>query len=465
MHGFINDSQGRKMSKSLGNYILPEEVTSKYGVDCTRYYMIGAANPGLDMNYNMEDTDAKFRNLLVYWNLHKYALEHCHVHDIVPRNIMRADPSTLAPEERYLQSRLHHATKRMDELFSAYALNEIPAVVEEFLLDVSRTYIQLIRDKASGGSEEEKQQVADALVTAVLEGMTLMAPIAPFFSETVYQHLRAAFPAECKEESIHLRSWPAHDDAMIDERLEADFLIAKDCIGAILAARDKAQLGVRWPVDHVRVECTPAQADALRRMEALILLQTNVKALRYDPPELTYTITPNTKTLGKAFGKETQAVMRLIEKRQRDLAAMVRENAPHAVIDDDGAQRTILPEHIAVERHVPDNYQAGNGNTLNVYLSTVRTPALEREGYAREIIRRIQQLRKNAGLVKTDRIIVELATTDAMLRATIDEHAPSIAERTGSRTLQPVATLSQGLPHVSTETIKGTSIIVGFTVV
>jgi isoleucyl-tRNA synthetase len=455
MHGFINDSQGRKMSKSLGNYILPEEIISKYGVDTTRYYMIGAANPGFDMNYNFDDTDAKFKNMLVYWNMHNYLLELAALGDIKPKPISSLE---LGLEERYLLSRLNTAIKGMTEAFDEYRLNETPVIVEEFLLDMSRTYIQLVRDKATAGTDEEKETVVSALAHSMLDAMTLFAPIAPYFAEAMYQDLKAAFPEICKEESIHLRQWPTSDGELIDEQLEKDFIIAKDLIGAILAARDKAQLGVRWPASQVRVDCTPVQAEAIRRMETLVKVQTNVKDISFEPVEVEYVIEPNTKTIGKAFGKETQEVMALIARSQEDITQMLRERKSHIMLD----QRTIKEEHLDIKRQAPDKYQPGEGNVLRAYLDTTRTPELEREGYAREIIRRIQQLRKTAGLVKSDRIGVEITSADSMLRSAAEEHSASIAERTGSTKLQLVETLTQGLEHTSSEKIKGAAFIVGF---
>ena len=458
MHGFINDSQGRKMSKSLGNYILPEEITSKYGVDTTRYYMIGAANPGFDMNYNFDDTDAKFKNLLVYWNMHKFTLELAQLNDITPAPVSEIE---LGPEEEYLLSRLNTTTKAMTKALDEFRLNEVPLLAEEFLLDMSRTYIQLIRDKSAAGTDEEKTAVASTLFHCLLEGMTLMAPITPIFSERVYQNFKEAFPTLCEEESIHLRSWPKVNEELINEQLEKDFVIAKDCISAILAARDKSQLGVRWPVAEVRVDSSREQAESLRRMQELILVQTNIKELSFEPVDVDYTLEANTKTIGKQFGKETQAVMKLIEAHQKELSQMLKEKKEHVVI----AQKTIKEEHLNITRHVPDRYQLGEGNLLRIYLDTLRTPELEREGFAREVIRKIQQLRKNANLVKSDRISVEVTAADEVLRAALEEHKTAIAERTGSAKFEIVDTLSQHFQHTSHEKIKGAAFMVGFTVI
>lgn len=453
MHGFINDAQGRKMSKSLGNYILPTEVTQKYGVDAVRYYMIGAANPGFDMNYNFDDLDAKFKNLLVYWNMHKYTIELAQLNDITP-----TEPEEIGTEERYLLSKLHSTIKKVTQKFDTYQLNEIPLLIENFLLEMSRTYIQLIRDKASAGTDSEKAAVVHTLFKGLTDAMTLFAPLAPYFTEQVYKHMAEIAPY-LKEESIHLRAWPVANDDMIDEQLEQDFVVARDAIAAVLAARDKAQLGVRWPVKEVRFDCTTSQRDAIKRLADLIKVQTNIKEISFEDVAIQFTIAPNTKTLGKEFGKETQHVMKLIEEHQEELSEMLQQKKEHAVIDN----KTIKAEHLDITRKLPDKYQAGEGNSLRAYLDTTRTPELEREGFAREVIRRIQQLRKNAGLVKSNRIHVEIVA-DQVLAAAIKEHTPAIAERTGADKLSVVHTISQHYEHTSKEQIKGANMLVGFTV-
>jgi isoleucyl-tRNA synthetase len=459
MHGYINDAQGRKMSKSLGNYITPNEVTAKYGVDATRYYMIGAANPGLDMNYNFEDLEAKFKNLLVYWNMHKYALEIPQVADIIPVPVTAF--VDLAHEERYVLSKLNSMIAEVTSLFSVYRLNEIPVPIESFLLDLSRTYIQLVRDKVSTGTDDEKTVVASVLLHALRNATIVLAPITPFFSEQLFQNMKDAHPEIFPEESVHLCAWPKTDESLVDKQLEEDFLVAKDAIAAILAGRDKAQLGVRWPVQEVRIECTPVQEEAIRRMISLITLQTNVKEINFEPLDVGFSVEPNSKAIGKEFGRETQIVMKLIEQHNGEVERMLKERLDHVMIEN----HMITSAYVNVTRKVPDRYQIGEGNLVLAYVDTMRTPALEREGYAREIIRRIQQMRKGAGLVKTNRISVELSTADELLRTAIEEYQSSIAERTGSSRLQLVLTLSQRLEHVATEKIKGIAVAVGFSVV
>ena len=252
MHGFINDAQGRKMSKSLGNYILPDEVVDKYGANTLRYYMLGAANPGLDMNYNFDDADVKHRNLLVFWNLHNLVLEMKGLGVV----LHETKQSKMGVEERYLLSRLHSTIKSVTTAMEEYRLNEVPGLIEALLLDMSRTYIQLVREKMNQGTDAEKEAVLSASFTTLLEAMKMFAVVSPMFAEHVYQDLRAV--STLAEESVHVCSWPEYDEKLINPALENDFVLAGSVIGAVLAARDTAKLGVRWPAAEVVVESRDA---------------------------------------------------------------------------------------------------------------------------------------------------------------------------------------------------------------
>jgi isoleucyl-tRNA synthetase len=161
MHGFVQDSQGRKMSKSLGNYILPSEVLDKYGADTFRYYMIGGANPGLDINYNPEEIELKNKNLHVLWNLQNFIIS------FFSNNERKQDQKKkpkLEIEEKYMMSYLHSRVKKATDAMESYKLNEVPLIIEEVFLELSRGYIQLIREKAVAGSDSQKNAIGSVLL-------------------------------------------------------------------------------------------------------------------------------------------------------------------------------------------------------------------------------------------------------------------------------------------------------------
>ena len=404
MHGFIDDAQGRKMSKSLGNYILPEEVIGKYGADTFRYYAIGAAAPGLDMNYNFDDVELKHKNLFVFWNLHKFLL------DLKKTNNLELhEPELLGLEERYLLSRLHHTIKKATERLEAYALNEVPGIVEECLMDLSRTYIQLVREKASVGSKEEKEAVLWTAFTAYHACMKLFSIVAPFFTEKVHQELKGPFGIP--EESIHLTTWPEHDEMMLSLELEQDMAVAQDVMTATLAAREKAGLGVRWPLATITVEVGADDRDAVVRMEALFKSQLNVKEIRLSRVSTRCAFTPNYAALGKQFGQETHKVAEALKRHEQHVQEALERADETIEVGDFTVARAMLE----VTRTPIAHEQIASFPRGIVSIVTQLTPELEAEGYMRELVRRIQQLRKEAGLSKNDRISLTIAGPKELL--------------------------------------------------
>src|SRR3989344_965000 len=207
MHGFINDAQGRKMSKSLGNYILPQEVIMEYGADTLRYYMIGGTAPGVDINYNFDDMKVKHKNLTVLWNLHKYAIEMAKNLKINPADL-RFSKEKLDIEELYILSKLNSTVKSVTGLLEEYRINEVPWKIEDLFLELSRTYIQLTRDKSAVGSEDDKKIVLYAIFNVLIESLKLFAPVVPFITEKMYLNLKHEF--KLKDESVHFLEWPKY---------------------------------------------------------------------------------------------------------------------------------------------------------------------------------------------------------------------------------------------------------------
>jgi len=272
MHGFIQDSLGRKMSKSLGNYITPDEVIDKYGADTLRYYMISAANPGLDLNYNFDDMKVKHKNLMILWNLHEFLLQQSKFLNINPSKL-KINKFDL--EEKYILSRLNSTIQKATYLFEHYQLNEIPLVIEDLFLDLSRQYIQLIREKISSGSEKEKKLVIYTIYQTLMNSLILFAPTSPFITEKIYQNIKNEF--KLKEESIHLHKWPKSNSKLINKKLEQAVLISNNIIKEILAQREKTQLGIRWPLPDVTI--TSKHSKELKLVTPLIKTQTNVKKI------------------------------------------------------------------------------------------------------------------------------------------------------------------------------------------
>ena len=441
MHGFINDAQGRKMSKSLGNQINPGEVIEKYGADTMRYYMIGAANPGLDMNYNFDDVTLKNRNLNVFWNIHNLLLD-MHANNVSPVE------HHLDVEEQYILSVYNRTIRDVTQCFEEHRLNEVPLHIESCLLELSRTYIQLVRDKASLGSQEEKETVLSVLVKVFSGCNTMLATVAPFITEKMYQSLKVF---GFTKTSVHLEEWPIYDETAINTSLEEEMRVAQDIISAVLAAREKASISLRWPIKQVLV-------DTIKDVPLLdlILTQSNAKELERGKAPIQYEVKPNFRAIGKEFGQDTAQVAAAVMKHADDINVALLKGEQEFAVGDFKINKNLLS--LSVE--ASDGFCVNESSQGLVAINTQSSPELEAEGFVRELSRRVQQLRKDSGFEKHERIVLGIAGSKDIL-ARISKHSELMQERVGASKLVFVEKLPE-LKHTKEVVIKGEQFFIGF---
>ena len=451
MHGFINDSQGRKMSKSEQNYILPSEVLDKYGVDTFRYYMLGAANPGTDMNYNFEDVQLKNKNLLIIWNLHNFIFDLSKVVGINP-TLIKEKAVEDGLEEKYILSRLHSTIKKVTSAFEEYRINDTPWLVEKLYMDLSRTYIQLVREKVALGTDKQKQAVLRTVFDVFIQLLKLMSPIIPLLTEKMYQNLRKEF--ELDDLSIHLMGWPKHNPKFVNTRLEKDMEITQDIISNVLSMREKSQLGLRWPVQEVIIDTKNEEVlKAAKRLKLMLKQQVNTKTLLFKHLETGISVKPNYKLMGIHFGSRTTEIVDLIARYDEKIIKALQNDEEKIKIGD----VTIEKEFLEISRELPEGYSAIEFKHGTIYMMSKLTASLEAEGYAREIVRRIQQLRKEAGLVKNDKIDLLLIPSEILLGA-VEEWKDTIKEKTGCKKIK-ISTQSEGnYANFASHKIKGNGI-------
>jgi isoleucyl-tRNA synthetase len=282
----------------------------------------------------------------------------------------------------------------------------VPALLETYWLELSRTYIQLTREKAT---TDDKQLVADLLYTALERVVTLLAPIAPFIAEALWQQLGELVG---RDESVHEQRWPTARTSLIDEPLERDFAQLQHILTAGLAAREKMKQGVRWPLNQAYVRIT----EGLSRYDRLLARHLNVKSIEWNPSALRASerVEPNYATLAKTFGNQTQIV-----------ANHIRELQPEPPVTVEGF--AIREEHVKRATTALEGFTHAEFPGGGVYLEELVTPDLLEEGFGRELARRIQQLRRDEKLDKRDTI--ELCITGPSMPARVRE---DIERKTGS---------------------------------
>ncbi len=456
MHGFVQDEKGRKMSKSLGNYILPKEVTEKYGADTLRYFFIGGANPGLDINYHEDGIKLRFKNLGVLWNLHNYMIglsrdlkkKPSQIDQVIVKN-------SISTEEHYILSRLNSTVKHVTHLFENYRLNEVPDAIEKFYLDLSRTYIQLVREKINN-SDEEKEIVLFTLNKCLMEILKIFAPIYPFITEEIYQNFRYEF--NLKEESIHLCDWPEHNQKEIKLELENQMDSISSIIQAGLGAREKINRGVRWPLKEIVV--VTEEKEILKAVELLgdlVKNQINVKEIKIMPefPLVKKKVKANYKNLAPVFIDDTPKIVSKLLTESTDAILEHLEKEGEYIMKIEKKKYKILPEYLIIERDVPQGFAEGIFRKGFVYLNKETNDELEAEGFAREIMRRVQSLRKSSELVKQDRISLFVKVSEDLVKG-LGKYETAIKDRVGADKIK-ISSLNPGRKHKfeSKEKVKG----------
>jgi len=437
MHGFINDAEGRKMSKSLGNYILPKEVIEKYGADTLRYYMIGGALPAVDINYNFDDMKTKSRNLLILWNLHKFLIDYSKE---IGKTISHIDGNfvkdSFGLEERYILSKLNSTIKQVTLLFDEYRLNEVPWRLEELFLELSRTYIQLVREKSVSGEDTDKEVVLYTIYEVLINVLKMFTTIAPFISEKCYLNMKDAF--RLKEESISHYRWPSCDESMIDDDLEKTFEIAYDIIASALAVREKIQMGVRWPLKELIIITSDEDTDnAVKKLGNVIKQQVNVKEIKLVKrfEKVKESIKADFASISKKYKELAPRVLAQFTMRSPESIWKKIKQEGKFVMDMDGTAVEFTEEDMIYSIETPYPYVIAEFKKGQLVLNQERTDELEAEGYAREMMRRIQAARKKAGLNKLDRIDLFLKVDEDM-KESLSSWESQIKDKVGANNMK-----------------------------
>ncbi|MBW3017919.1 isoleucine--tRNA ligase [Candidatus Woesearchaeota archaeon] len=461
MHGFLTQVGGQKMSKSLGNIILPKEITEKVGSDALRAHF-SRQTAGLDINFSWDEINQVHRNLIVLWNLHKYLIDLAKQLDLNPRTLGTLEEERYNIEEKYIISKLNSTIKNVTELYEQYRLDEIPEIIEELFLELSRNYIQLVREKASIGSEEEKSVVVYCLYETLLGVLKMMCPTAPFITEMMYQNLKEAFGL--KTESIHLYEWPKHSDAKINKELEKQIEIVQTVVTSALALREKLQIGRRWPIKEMIVETTGAAKTAIEKLSNITLSQANIKTVKvvekFEKAQETAKF--DYSKLAPDFGElSTQIIAALTTKSPTAVIERIKQEGKYD-LNMNGATITVLQKHLMVEKAVAEPYKEIEFKYGWIYLNTEQDPILLAEGFAREIVRNTQAARKNAGLQKSDKIDI-FVKVPATIYDQMKEQEKEIGLKTGAvKTFTSTDDPSDSYEHKESFKVKGEEITVFF---
>jgi isoleucyl-tRNA synthetase len=435
--GLVMDEQGRKMSKHLGNVIEPMGLMDAHGADAVRWFFAASGSPWGQRRIGPSVLDEIVRKiLLTYWNTVSFLVLYANAGAASGGAAWTPEDAALAPGpsarpllDRWLLSEVHacvrEVTSSLEEFDTAAAGRRLAVLID----DLSNWYVRRSRRRFWDGPSSADGLSAFATLHSALEAVTkMLAPITPFLSDYLWGVLRPAGAPE----SVHLASWPAFDAALIDSSLSSQMALARRIVELGRSARSAASVRTRQPLSRALVGAAgfAALPAELRDLVASELNVHSLEPLDAAGGELvTYTVKPEFRSLGRRFGPATQAVAAVI--RAADPVALA-----HAVAAPGGSATVEVPSVGPVELSASDlvvtqtpleGWGVASGGGETVALDLTVSEALRSEGYAREVVRLIQEARKASGLDVSDRIVVRWATSDAGLAAALGEHGPAIA--------------------------------------
>lgn len=412
-NGLVLDKSGNKMSKRLGNVIDPFKTIEEFGADATRWYLITNASPWESMKFDLEgirEVQRKFFGTL--YNTYQFFALYANVDGFDFREAYI--PIQERPEiDRWILSSLNSLVKAVTEFMDDYEPTQAGRAIEDFVDEhLSNWYVRLCRRRFWKGEYEHDKICAYQTLYECLETVTrLMAPIAPFFSDTIFRNLNEV-SRKHEEQSVHHVRYPSVNEAAIDQPLEERMQLAQDISSLVLSLRKKVNIKVRQPLQRVLIPVTGEQMQQqLMLVEELIKSEVNVKEVEYlgsDNSFIKKKIKPNYVVLGKKLGSKMKAVAAAISgMNQEDIGKLEKEGSISLLIDNEPVILQIQEVEISGE-DIP-GWMVANKDNLTVALDVDVTPLLVSEGNARELVNRVQKIRKDSGFELTDRIIVKVS--------------------------------------------------------
>ena len=417
-NGLVLDKNGNKMSKRLGNAVDPFATIRQYGSDPLRWYMITNASPWDNLKFDpdgVEEMRRKFFGTL--YNTYSFFALYANVDGFTysEPDVPMADRPEI---DRWILSLLHSLVKDVDGYLDTYDPTRAGRAIADFINDhLSNWYVRLNRRRFwGGGMTTDKLSAYQTLYTCLETVAKLMAPIAPFYADRLYGDLIAVTGRESAE-SVHLADFPVCDEAMIDKKLEERMQIAQDISSMTLALRRKVNIKVRQPLHTLLVSAVDEhQRAAVEAVQDIILNEVNVKELKFADAGsniLVKKVKPDFKKLGPRYGKVMKALAAAIQAMtQEEIATFERDGSFTFSID--GNACTVLTDDVEIISEDIPGWLVANEGRLTIALDITVTDELRREGLARELVNRLQNLRKSSGLEITDHIRVTLAPAEEM---------------------------------------------------
>ena len=423
-NGLVLDKNGNKMSKRLGNAVDPFEQMEKYGPDAVRWYMISNSQPWDNLKFDPDGVDEVRRKFFgTLYNTYSFFALYANVDNFTGQE--PEVPMAKRPEiDRWIISLLNTLVEQVTKYLEDYDPTPAVRLIEDFVNDnLSNWYVRLNRKRFWGGEMNEDKLAAYQTLYTCLETVSmLMAPMAPFMADQIFTDLNA-ISGRHSDESVHLSSFPKADASLIDKELEGMMEVAQQVSSMVLALRRKVNIKVRQPLTKIIIPVLdPEVKRHIESVENLIKGEVNIKEIELIENTtgiITKRIKPNFKTLGPKYGKQMKQISALVAGFSQDDIARIEADGGITLNIDGQQLPTTIEDFEIVSEDMPGWLVATEGK-LTVALDITITEDLRREGVARELINRIQNIRKESGFEVTDKIRVEIADSELVKGAVTD---------------------------------------------
>ena len=428
--GLVLDADGRKMSKHLGNVIDPWVVLDESGADAFRWYFYTSAPPNADRRFAPSMVTDVVKNFtLTLWNIYSFFVTYANLDNPV----LSLDPQPGNDLDRWLLSALNALVQEVTQAYETYDVPAATRPIETFVEALSTWYLRRSRRRFwKSESDSDKQAAYSTLYTALVTLSKLLAPAMPFLADELYQNLVRSVDPKAAE-SVHLATWPKVDETRLDEALNRDMTLVMKLVSLGHSARQKANRKVRQPLAEAAFAVgNAAEGAALRRFAELMADELNVKNVRLldaSGEAVSFQIKPLPRQLGQKYGNKFPALAKAIRGLDPNTVAPGLLAGSPLKVTLEGQEYDILPEEVEVQAQAKEGFAVANEGAYLAALVTELTPDLISEGMAREFVRRLQDLRKSAGLDVADRIRVNVQATPG-LKAAIEANRDYILAET-----------------------------------
>ena len=404
--GHVQDENGQKMSKSKGNAVDPFDALEQHGADAIRWYFYSNSAPWLPNRFHADAvTEGQRKFMGTLWNTYAFYVLYANIDEFDPTKYS-LEYDKLSVMDKWLLSRLNSCVKTVDDCLANYKIPETTKALQAFVDDMSNWYVRRSRQRFwAKGMEQDKINAYMTLYTALVTFIKASAPMIPFMTEDIYQNLVKSVNTDAPE-SIHLCDFPAVDEAMIDEKLEQDMGEVLDIVVLGRAARNASGIKNRQPIGQMFVNGEVALTDYYKQ---IIEGELNVKDVIFkdDVSDLTdYTFKPQMRILGPKYGKDLGKIRNILANLNGSAAKKELDANGFLTIELNDGKINLLPEELLIDMSQKEGYVSQADHGVTVVLDTNLTPALLEEGFVREIISKVQTMRKEAGFEVTDHITV-----------------------------------------------------------